>query len=74
MFRRDWGGNSPVMQLRKVIERKLRRSRDGIDVESDVHAVVAANVGERGGVTTASSRQAAAAGDTRSKRARREKA
>jgi hypothetical protein len=50
------------MQLRKVIERKLRHAAKGIDVESDVHAVVAANVGERGAVTTASSRQTATAG------------
>ena len=50
------------MQLRKAIERKLRRSLEGVDVESDVHAVVAANVGERGRVTKVSSRQTATAG------------
>jgi hypothetical protein len=50
------------MQLRKVIERKLRHNRGGIAVDSDVHAVVAANVGERGAVTQASSTQTASTG------------
>lgn len=45
------------MQLRKLIERRLRRRSPGVDVSSDVHAVVAANVGKRGAVTTASSAQ-----------------
>ena len=50
------------MQLRKVIERKLRRAASGVDAQSDVHAVVAANIGERGGVTKVTSSQSASAG------------
>lgn len=53
------------MQLRKVIERRFRRAAKGTNVESDVHAVVAANVGERGSVTTSSSQQTATAGTER---------
>jgi hypothetical protein len=53
------------MQIRKVIERKLRRAAGGVDVQSDVHAVVAANVGERGSVTKVTSRQATAGGKTK---------
>jgi len=50
------------MQIRKLIERRLRRRAGGVNVDSDVHAVVAANVGERGAVTRASSKQTASAG------------
>ena len=56
------------MQLRSLIERRLRRATENVDVSSDVHAVVAANVGERNKVTTASSRQAVAGGGKRSDR------
>jgi hypothetical protein len=38
------------MNVRKLIEKRLRRA-------GDVHAVVAANIGERGGVTKVSSTQ-----------------
>lgn len=47
------------MQIRKLIERKIRRSAGGVRLDSDVNAVVAANVGERGAVTQASSEQRA---------------
>ena len=50
------------MQIRKLIARRLRRAGGGSTVDSDVNAVVAANVGERGAVTHASSEQAASAG------------
>ena len=49
------------MKIRKLIERRIRRAAPGIAVESDVNAVVAANVGERNSVTEASSAQSAAA-------------
>jgi hypothetical protein len=55
-------GNPRLMQLRKVIERRLRRATAGGDAQADVHAVVAANIGDRGAVTTASSHQAVSAG------------
>ncbi len=35
------------MKIRKLIERRIRHAASGITVESDVNAVVAANVGER---------------------------
>jgi len=57
------------MQLRKVIERRLRRAAAGVDAQSDVHAVVAANVGERNRVTSVSSKQAVA-GEKRPRRDR----
>lgn len=60
-FRRAFGGNASFVQIRKLIERRIRRSGRGVDVDADVNAVVAANVGERGAVTHASSKQTAAA-------------
>jgi hypothetical protein len=45
------------MNVRKLIQRRIRRSSGGVQVDSDVNAVVAANVGERGAVTHASSTQ-----------------
>ena len=50
------------MQIRKLIERRIRRAGGGIDVDSDVNAVVAANVGERSAVTHASSAKTSSAG------------
>ena len=45
------------MNLRKVINRRIRRKTAGFDVQGDVNAVVAANVNERGTTTAASNRQ-----------------
>ena len=46
------------MNIHKIIRRRFRRVEDGLDVAGDVHAVVAANVGERGSsVTHVSSKQ-----------------
>jgi hypothetical protein len=45
------------MNIRKLIQERIRRSSGGVQVESDVNAVVAANVGERGAVTHVSSTQ-----------------
>ena len=56
------------MQIRKLIERRIRRSGGGINVESDVNAVVAANVGEQGAVTHVSSSRHSAAASEPSKR------
>jgi hypothetical protein len=47
------------MNIRKLIQERIRRSSGGVQVESDVNAVVAANVGERGAVTHVSSTQRA---------------
>jgi hypothetical protein len=51
------------VQIRKLIERRIRARLGGANVDADVHATVAANVGERGAVTTSSSRQTASAGE-----------
>jgi hypothetical protein len=45
------------MKIRKLIQERIRRSSGGVKVDSDVHAVVAANVGERDAVTHVSSTQ-----------------
>jgi hypothetical protein len=45
------------MNIRKAIQERIRRSSGGVKVDSDVNAVVAANVGERGAVTHVSSTQ-----------------
>jgi len=45
------------MQIRKLINKRIRHSDGGIDVAADVNAVISANVGERGATTHASSTQ-----------------
>ena len=45
------------MNIRKIIEKRIRHSRDGVDVVGDVNAVVSANVGERKSSASVSSRQ-----------------
>jgi hypothetical protein len=35
------------MQTRKVIQRRIRHAASGVDLASDINAVVSANVGER---------------------------
>jgi hypothetical protein len=45
------------MNLREVIRRRIRHKAEGVDVQADINAVVAANVGERGASTATSSRQ-----------------
>jgi hypothetical protein len=49
------------MNIAKVIRQRIGKSGAGMQVEGDVNAVVAANVGERGQVTHVSSTQRAAA-------------
>jgi len=48
------------MQVRKIIQRRLRSRRGGVDVAADLNAAIAANVGERGQTTYVSSRSTAA--------------
>jgi hypothetical protein len=45
------------MNVRKLINERFRRRANGVDVQGDVNAVVAANVNERGGSTSVSSKQ-----------------
>jgi hypothetical protein len=44
------------MQLRKVIQRRIRRSGEGVDLVGDVNAAISANVGERSSTSHVSSR------------------
>ena len=45
------------MNLRKVIDARIRRRARGVDIAGDVNAVIAANVNESGGSTSVSSKQ-----------------
>ena len=45
------------MRIRKLINRRIRKHTDGVDFVGDVNAAIAANVGERGSATHASSTQ-----------------
>ncbi|HUQ21853.1 MAG TPA: hypothetical protein VM049_02465 [Gaiellaceae bacterium] len=54
------------MTIRKVIHERIRRSSGGANVDSDVHTVIAANVGERGKATHVSSTQRPTADSTSS--------
>jgi hypothetical protein len=47
------------MEIRKIIQRKIERHQRGLDLQADVNAVVAANVGEGGQTTRVSSHQTA---------------
>ena len=47
------------MRLRKIIQRRIRRSANGVDVVGDINAAIAANVGERSQTTHVSSRSTA---------------
>ena len=40
-------GEKKLMQIRKVIQRRIRRSGQGVDFAGDLNAAIAANVGER---------------------------
>jgi hypothetical protein len=45
------------MNIRKVIQRRIRHASDGVDVAGDVNAAVSANVNEPGQTTHVSSKQ-----------------
>ena len=44
------------MQFRKVIQRRIRRTGEGVDFIGDVNAAISANVGEQGSTSHVSSR------------------
>ena len=50
------------MRIRKLIEKRIRRAGGGIDVATDVNAVISANVAENTGVSSVSSSQRSAEG------------
>jgi hypothetical protein len=43
--------------MRKVIRKRIRINRDGVNLVGDVNAVISANVGQDGATSTTSSRQ-----------------
>jgi hypothetical protein len=45
------------MDIRKIINRRIRHSADGVDVVGDVTAAISANVNESGGSSHASTSQ-----------------
>jgi hypothetical protein len=45
------------MNVRHLIRRRIRHKSGSVEVQGDVNAVVAANVGEQGGSTSVSSKQ-----------------
>jgi hypothetical protein len=45
------------VNLRRIIEKHIRHSGEGVDVDADINAVIAANVGTSGETTATSSRQ-----------------
>ena len=54
-------GDNKEMQLRKVIQRRIRRSGEGVDLVGDVNAAISANVGEKSSGTHVSSRSTVSA-------------
>ena len=59
------------MKLHKVIQRRIRRSGEGVDLVGDVNAAISANVGEKSSTTHVSSRRTVSA-DSRKKEAPRD--
>jgi hypothetical protein len=55
-------GNPTDVHIKKVIQERIRRRVEGLDLDADVNAVVAANVGESGQTTSVSSMSSAKAG------------
>ena len=58
------------MNIRKLIQRRIRHSGGGVDVVADVNAAIAANVNEQGAGSGVSSRQHVAVRDHRTAGAR----
>lgn len=53
------------MNVGKVIRERIRQKLAGVEVDADVNAAIAANVGEPGGTTSVTSTSTAAAGSRR---------
>jgi hypothetical protein len=51
-------GHKEGVQIRKAIQRRIRKSGNGVDIAGDLNAAISANVGERSATTQASSRNA----------------
>ena len=64
-------GKKLVMQIRKIIERRIRRNANGIDLVGDVNAAISANVGESSSTSHVSSRSSVSAQSVRQRRGER---
>jgi hypothetical protein len=53
------------MQIRKIIQRRIRRSAGGVDLVGDVNAAISANVGEPSSTSHVSSRSRVSAQSVR---------
>jgi hypothetical protein len=49
-------GKEFVMQIRKIIKRRIRQNANGVDLIGDVNAAISANVGESSSTSHVSSR------------------
>jgi hypothetical protein len=59
------------MQIRKIIERRIRRNANGVDLVGDVNAAISANVGESSSTSHVSSRSSVSAQSVRQARGER---
>jgi hypothetical protein len=59
------GGDKHPMQIRKIIQRRIRRSANGVDFIGDVNAAISGNVGESANKTHVSSRSTVSAQSAR---------
>jgi hypothetical protein len=56
------------MQVRKIIQRRIRRNINGVDLTGDVNAAISANVGESSSTSRVSSRSSVSARSVRQAR------
>jgi hypothetical protein len=61
-------GKKLVMQIRKIIQRRIRRNANGVDLIGDVNAAISANVGESSSTSHVSSRSSVSAQSVRQRR------
>ena len=54
-------GEKTSMQIRKIIQRRIRRSAGGVDFIGDVNAAISGNVGESSSYSHVSSRSSVSA-------------
>jgi hypothetical protein len=56
------------VQIRKIIQRRIRRNTNGVDLIEDVNAAISANVGESSSTSHVSSRSSVFAQSVRQRR------
>jgi hypothetical protein len=71
MFAQAHMGENQVMQIRKVIQRRIRGGAEGVDLAGDVNAAISANVGESSSTSHVSSRSSVSAQSIRQGRGER---